>query len=95
VKRTTSLVVALFLFLVHFMGFSATSEPVRLYAAGSLRVVMTEMGQAFAKREGGEVPVFTRPGDTCETRIRTGKSGMIVGSTRKTIPVRQSGGSGS
>jgi molybdate transport system substrate-binding protein len=36
-------------------GVTTAADPVRLYAAGSLRAVMTEMGDTFAKREG--IPV--------------------------------------
>ena len=52
----------------------AAQEPVRLFAAGSLRAVMTEIGQAYAKAGGGPVQGEFGPSGLLRDRLAKGSA---------------------
>ena len=63
--------------LIMASGVAAAQEPVRLYAAGSLRVAMTEVGEAYRKAEGVTVVAVFGASGLLRERIENGEPAEV------------------
>jgi len=65
---------------------AVAEEPVRLFAAGSLRAVMTEIGQAYAKAGGGPVQGEFGPSGLLRGRLAKGERADVFASANMEHP---------
>jgi ABC-type molybdate transport system substrate-binding protein len=65
---------------------AAAQEPVRLFAAGSLRAVMTEIGQAYAKAGGGPLQGEFGPSGLLRDRLAKGELADVFASANMEHP---------
>ncbi|MCZ7564847.1 MAG: molybdate ABC transporter substrate-binding protein [Burkholderiales bacterium] len=65
---------------------ASAQDPVRLYAAGSLRAALTEVGQAFQQRTGVAVAGTFGPSGLLRKRIAEGEPAEVFGSANMAHP---------
>jgi ABC-type molybdate transport system substrate-binding protein len=65
---------------------SVAAEPVRLYAAGSLRSVMTDLGRAWTAGGGGTIAPEFGPSGTLRDRIVAGADAQVFASANMEHP---------
>jgi ABC-type molybdate transport system substrate-binding protein len=77
---------ALGLMLALVAGPAAAQEPVRLYAAGSLRGALTEAAKAFEAKEGTKVAATFGPSGLLRDRIAKGEPAEVFASANMNHP---------